>query len=147
MTTEKSKFQDKFRTEKITVLNNVISVKYNESLDVFLHKDQYPWHLKMIIETRFLFSNARIIEQEEILQSEINKDLRQILSKYCKIKQVVVIEKKALKELHWYLSSVDIDYLKMKAVIDEIKYKRFIWFYLSYDERWDNIQTYSNHQY
>ena len=147
MSTCERKYRNKFRSENITIFNDVINLKYNEGLNNYPYKNQYPWHLKIIIETRFLFSNARNIEQEEILQNEINKSLSEVIGKYCKIKQVVELEKQCLKELHWFMNSVEIDYLKVKEAIDSIKYKRFIWFYLTYDSKWDNIQTYLNWRY
>ncbi len=143
MTTTIKKYQSNFRTRKAAIFNDVISLKYNEGLDNDQNKKLYPWHLKIIIESRFLFSSAYNVMQEKLLQSEIKSNIKQTLSKYCKIKQVVELEKQGLKELHWYINSCEIDYLKVKEVIDTIKHKRFIWFYLDFDEKWSRVQAYS----
>jgi len=129
-----------FRTEEIMVLNNIYYLKYNKELQNFHDKKRFPWHLKIVIEAKLFFSDPFKKELELELQKKIYEKLKRVLGKYCRIVEVAKIEKPDSIELHWYLCSVYIDYLKVKKVVDKIKLKRNIKFFLSKDQKWDNVQ-------
>lgn len=136
------KVGSKVRLEEVAVLNNIYCLKYNLGLQNYNDKKQYPWHLKIVIEAKLLISNTIEKEKELKSQRDIDQKLKRALKNYCRIKELLEIIKSDSRELHWYLCSIDIDYVEIKKVVDNIKKEKYIEFFLYKDEKWSNVELY-----